>query len=69
VDEPKVVKLAQSSGHLKQYIRELSVVAVLLEIHPQVHLIPFQEEENPLVCELLGKELHNILAVCFFCLC
>lgn len=34
VDEPKFVQLTQPSSYLKQYFRQLTVVAVLLEIHP-----------------------------------
>jgi hypothetical protein len=42
VNEPQVVELMQPSDHLKQYLIELTMVAVLPEVLPEIHRVPIK---------------------------
>jgi hypothetical protein len=43
--ESHTMQLSQPSENLKQYIPELAGLAVLLEVHPEIHLVPLQHKE------------------------
>jgi hypothetical protein len=50
--ESHSMQLSQPSENLKQYIPELAGLAVLLEVHPEIHLVPLEDKECGCVREL-----------------
>ena len=61
--ESHTMQLSQPSENLKQYIPELAGLAVLLEVHPEIHLVPLQHKECGLIWELYSDKGDNMFAL------
>ena len=63
MQEPQAVQLLQSSDHLKQYIIELPVVAVLLEVRPEIHVIPLDVHQHSIACKEYVIQPSDVLTL------
>jgi len=63
VNEPQVVKLMYSSDHLKQYLIELTMIAVLLEVLPVNHRVPFKLKEERIEAKKHSLKSGNMLTI------
>ena len=61
--EPHTMQLSQPSENLKQYISELAGLAVLLEVHPEIHLVPLQHKECGLIWEFHSDQRNYMFAL------
>ena len=51
VYEAEATELFKSSNYLKKNIIKLAVIAVFLKIHPHVHLVLVDIENNSILCK------------------
>jgi hypothetical protein len=63
MNESQTVQLSQSSEYLKQYVLQLTGLAVLLEVPSEIHLVPLEDKKCSFIRELNSDQLNNIFAL------
>lgn len=66
--EPQVVQLFQPRDYLKQDVIQLAVVAVLLEVRPEIHFVPLNLDQEGIAREEVVLVMIYVLALLPRCL-
>ena len=67
MDKPELMQLLQPSNYLKQDPLKLTVVAVLLEVRPEIHIVPLQLKHSAVLVQECIIHSYYVLALLLIC--